>query len=961
MGFDGGEQHIIDEYGRCTLHPDMQLQHCTSSGEWRELLTVCPLCASGLPPTATAARGRHSRSNTPQSQQVAAAVGGDDQGELRTRTQTAVAGGECPEEMEGFIMSSRRETIGSTTASGRDKKHKSKKKHHGSSHTYTHGIDDSEPTGESRHRSTSTSRNRKDEADGKGTSKTSSKAKARRSKDGGLSSSAPELYNTSHSQAEIPLQSIPTVTDGTIEEKFNGVDTLTIYDEDVSHQHSWGEQQTTTENFQSHVPKDDQRQFMHQEVYCSEILPPTPQQMHETSTIPNSLITDPQHRMGGTPMEGNTGDASSARVEVQKRPDPKDFGELEQMQHNMNQFHIEDQLATYYPHAASPSPPTVPHSNMSPLPWNGGGRHPIQNSNPHSEYQMQSDFTNYDKPMPRIFEQDEVSVMTMSSVTQQMHTQLHIQRQQQRQADRHRQHQLEDVESDDESSSSSSTTSSTDSEYNNNSSKVPSVKSTALTSKVSSDMRSVSTKSVSSSAADRGGKINTCDYDERGWCRRHPTTVHLRKKNLFRSTWTVLLSHCPECCLDEMKRVRDVQHQSRKKGGGGGAVRSKNSYASSSGRSVGGETSGSHASSSSSRGKRNGGGNKSGHKSKERKKTSSNSKTNKNPPISQLHLRATKSTGDPSDDIRSVGTASTVTISSHTQSTGGRLQSSVNMSPGSPSGSANDIRGDYANNMIVEHSGEDNGDGSGATAHVTRMPYIDKYGSHGWYTGQVDPSTGTPHGIGTMNYANGAVCYSEWNFGMSVNPPTEIQEEPFMMGGGGGGSRSPRQPRHHHGSYRSPMGHGGRSYLATLTEDGTSSDYEYTDGPSTQQQQQQQQHHHHHQQQQQQQQQSAVVCGLSWTDENGNTGSYTGEVNFLSIPHGMGSMRYDHGNVSEGMWRNGAIVGINDSNSEKYRSSSSSPTSSSSSSNASSTSSMERERRGGGDDNYFSGSVSVGY
>ena len=101
---------------------------------------------------------------------------------------------------------------------------------------------------------------------------------------------------------------------------------------------------------------------------------------------------------------------------------------------------------------------------------------------------------------------------------------------------------------------------------------------------------------------------------------------------------------------------------------------------------------------------------------------------------------------------------------------------------------------------------------------------------------------------------------------------------------------------------------------------------------------------------------------MEWTDESGNTGSYTGEVNFLSIPHGMGSMRYDHGSVSEGMWRNGAIMGSNDSNSEKYRSSSSSPSSASSSSSSSSTASTERERRGGGGgDNYFNGSVSLGY
>jgi hypothetical protein len=905
MGIEGGKppQPIIDDLGRCVLHPAMKLQHRTTSGEWRAILSECPLCVSGLPATPStvtaSSGGRHehsrSRERQQQPQQAQAAMIG-----TSSEQKQGVA---HAEEIEGFGISTERGGNGELKS-------------------FVSAMREIQPRPSSRSRN-----NNNDEVDSKGTTSPSrySKPRSRQKDDNatkrGFSSSAPELLQStplsrqpfSHSQAERLLRNIQgtEVADGTVKDDCNELETLNDYDD--SNRHSLG-QLHDAQNFLPQIESGMQGgQHIEQEVYCSEIpFPASPQHMQKPLlSIPNHSVPDP-HRSGETPIIESTGIAS-VRSEVQKRPDPTDTGEL-QMHHNLNQFH----------------PPTS--SNISPLPWNGG-RHPVQNSNQHAEYQLQT--TSTDKPMPKVLEQDEVSVMTMSSVTQQMNTKLHIQRQRHRH-ERRRQPQLEDVESDDESSSTDSTDSNDD-----KSGRVPSVKSSAMTSKVSGMCETKSASSKSGSSADMGGKINTCDYDERGWCRRHPTTVHLRKKNMFRSTWQVLLSHCPECCLDEMKRVRDMREkQSRKKCG----VRSSKKSSISSERSESGETSGSHASS---RGGRSSGGGKKARSQDEKKRRST--KTNKNPPISQLNLRSTQSSGhygmgksiDQYDDTRSVGTASTVTISSHTQSTGGRLQNTTNLSPGSPNGSVNDALGDYANddnNMVVEHGGEDDG---GSTAHVTRMPYIDKYGSHGWYTGQVDPSTGTPHGVGTMNYADGTVCYSEWNYGMSANPPTEIQEEPFLVSGGGGYSSYPRQPRHH--SLRSPMGHGGRSYLATLTEDGTSSDYEYADDPPTQQ---YQQHH-------QQQQQSTVVCGMFWTDQCGNTGAYTGEVNFLSIPHGIGSMRYDHGGVSEGMWRNGEIMS-DDNNSEKYRSSSSSPSSSSSSSS----SSMEGERRS---NNGNWGSVDVSY
>ncbi|KAL3804505.1 hypothetical protein HJC23_002544 [Cyclotella cryptica] len=50
-------------------------------------------------------------------------------------------------------------------------------------------------------------------------------------------------------------------------------------------------------------------------------------------------------------------------------------------------------------------------------------------------------------------------------------------------------------------------------------------------------------------------KLNTAEHDAKGRCVRHPD-IRLRKKKLL-GGWKILIGHCPECCLEEMRRVRD--------------------------------------------------------------------------------------------------------------------------------------------------------------------------------------------------------------------------------------------------------------------------------------------------------------------------------------------------------------------------------------------------------------------
>jgi len=101
---------------------------------------------------------------------------------------------------------------------------------------------------------------------------------------------------------------------------------------------------------------------------------------------------------------------------------------------------------------------------------------------------------------------------------------------------------------------------------------------------------------------------------------------------------------------------------------------------------------------------------------------------------------------------------------------------------------------------------------------------------------------------------------------------------------------------------------GKRSHLATLNEDSETSDYNnnYTESSSGSQ------THSSCRPQQHYQGDSTVVCGMRWTDQNGDMGSFTGEVNHFDNPDGMGSMRYDYGMVIEGMWRDGEFVYTDD-------------------------------------------------
>ena len=46
---------------------------------------------------------------------------------------------------------------------------------------------------------------------------------------------------------------------------------------------------------------------------------------------------------------------------------------------------------------------------------------------------------------------------------------------------------------------------------------------------------------------------------------------------------------------------------------------------------------------------------------------------------------------------------------------------------------------------------------------------------------------------------------------------------------------------------------------------------------------------------------------MEWTDLNGETGRYTGEVNNDRLPNGRGIMKYNYGLIAEGEFVNGVL------------------------------------------------------
>ena len=147
---------------------------------------------------------------------------------------------------------------------------------------------------------------------------------------------------------------------------------------------------------------------------------------------------------------------------------------------------------------------------------------------------------------------------------------------------------------------------------------------------------------------------------------------------------------------------------------------------------------------------------------------------------------------------------------------------------------------------------------------VKQMPYTDQFGDFGFYTGHVNDDS-RPDGKGTMKYENGVFYEGTWTDGCQDQKAAANYER--IRGGFTSWSGKGKQATK-----------SGMVLPWNARKNDVHNDHEKTN-----------------------------VRGMEWTDLNGDSGRYTGEVNNDQLPHGRGIMKYDFGLIAEGEFVNGVL------------------------------------------------------
>lgn len=147
---------------------------------------------------------------------------------------------------------------------------------------------------------------------------------------------------------------------------------------------------------------------------------------------------------------------------------------------------------------------------------------------------------------------------------------------------------------------------------------------------------------------------------------------------------------------------------------------------------------------------------------------------------------------------------------------------------------------------------------------VKQMPFTDQFGDYGTYTGQVNEE-GRPDGKGSMKYENGVFYEGTWTDGCQDKHAAANYER--IRGGFTSWSGKGKQ---------------GVKHGMVLPWNARKEDV-HDAGEKTN------------------------VRGMEWTDLNGDSGRYTGEVNHDRLPHGRGVMKYSFGLIAAGDWVNGVL------------------------------------------------------
>lgn len=148
--------------------------------------------------------------------------------------------------------------------------------------------------------------------------------------------------------------------------------------------------------------------------------------------------------------------------------------------------------------------------------------------------------------------------------------------------------------------------------------------------------------------------------------------------------------------------------------------------------------------------------------------------------------------------------------------------------------------------------------------HVKQMPFTDPFGDFGFYTGLVNED-GRPDGKGSMKYENGVFYEGTWTSGAQDKAAASQYER--IRGG-----------------FTSWSGKGKSGTKSGMILPWNARKNDAHDATE-----------------------KMNVRGMEWTDLNGDSGRYTGQVNNDQLPHGNGVMRYDFGLIAEGEWVNGVL------------------------------------------------------
>lgn len=428
-------------------------------------------------------------------------------------------------------------------------------------------------------------------------------------------------------------------------------------------------------------------------------------------------------------------------------------------------------------------------------------------------------------------------------------------------------------------------------------------------------------------------EIVTCLFDRKGYCIRHPS-VQLRKKKLF-GAWNVIMVNCPECCMDEMRRLRRVSKQmaksaarvdgaGRKSNGGSGEEKGTKSKKKTpraahdpEQKKLSSDRSPVSRSLSRSRSWKETPDATDAKKFVQRSKSRSKGRqghrdtpsSDNSPPIFEFEIPL-----DALGDLTSSYSPAPRSIKSHKSSSSKKSKQSgksvktnksakstrtnksgkstrTNKTSKSMSGRGSSIKRESRG--LSSSSQQDKGksrDGDsrsvsresrprfsqritrqGSKLRVAKMPYKDHYNREGSYTGEIN-EYGQPNGRGTLRYMDGTEFEGKWTDGHSDEIDASMEK---LKNGFSNWKSNTKMAKGGIGSQQSTQIHSN------------------TGAPTISKGEEVQQH--------------GRVIGMKWSDVNGFSGHYSGDVDSQNIPNGCGLMRYTNGVVEEGVFCNGVF------------------------------------------------------